>query len=222
MKRSAFCFLLSPFLFSRVFVAMLLAASASCNLLTPLAFVGQHQRVVPPEFDKLPSSRVVVLVWTDPSTLFDYPHAQFEVASYVGEKLQTELATRKFNTQWVDARDVVDYVQRNRAARIDPEAVGRHFDADYVIYIEVVRFQMREPEQPQFLRGRLDASVAVHDVRADTDQLRRYELAPVQCVHPEGGPVPLTATNAALLREATYRAFAERVARKFYEHKIEL
>lgn len=201
---------------------LVLAASASCNLLKPLAFVGQQQKIVSPEFDKLPESRAVVLVWTDPSTLFDYPHAQFELASYVEDKLQTELATRKSNTRFVDARDVLDYVQRNRQARIDPQAVGRHFDADYVIYVEVVRFQMRDPDHPQFLRGRLDASIAVYDVRAESDELARYELTGVQCVHPEGGPVPLTATNSALLREATYRAFAEQVARKFYEHKIEL
>jgi hypothetical protein len=87
--------------------------------------------------------------------LFDYPHAQLELASYVSDKLETELMTRKLDAQLVDARDVLDYLQRNRAARIDPAEVGRHFDADFVIYVEVVRFAMRDAEHPQFLRGRI-------------------------------------------------------------------
>lgn len=203
-------------------LSLLLIGGAGCNLLTPLAFVGQHRRIVPPEFDKLPGQRVVVLVWTDPSTLFDYPHAQFELASYINDKLETELLTRKLDAEFVDPRDVIDFLQRNRATQVEPAEVGRHFDADYVVYVEVVRFQMRDPAHPQFLRGRIDASVTVHDVRADSDQLRRYELTPVENIYPEGGPIPLSATNSALLREATYRGFAERVARKFYEYKIEL
>ena len=32
----------------------------------------------------------------------------------------------------------------------------------------------------------------------------------------------MSTTNAAALREATYRKFAEQVARKFYEHNIDL
>jgi hypothetical protein len=59
-------------------------------------------------------------------------------------------------------------------------------------------------------------------VRADPDQLRRYELTPVATVYPDDGPVPLSGNNSAVLREATYRSFAERVARKFYEHRVEM
>jgi hypothetical protein len=64
--------------------------------------------------------------------------------------------------------------------------------------------------------------VSVHDIHADPDQLSRYELAPVACQYPEGAPLLINATNAPLVREATYRKFAEQVARKFYEHHIDL
>ena len=200
----------------------LLPLVASCNLLTPLVFVGEHKKKVLPEFDKLAGKRVAVLVWTDPSTLFDYRYARFELATYIGDKLYSEMRRRNLTIDVVDPRDVEDFVQRNLDARLDPQAVGREFKADYVIYLEVLKFQFREPHQPQFLRGEIHASVSVHDIRADPDQLRRYELATVRCAYPEGAPVLMSAVNSPLIREATYRKFAEEVARKFYEHTVDL
>jgi len=200
----------------------LLPFVVSCNLLTPLVFIGEHKKKVSPEFDKLAGRRVAIVVWTDPSTLFDYPYARFELATYVGDKLYAEMTRRELDTEVVDPRDVEDFIQKNVNAQIYPHTVGEAFDADYVVYMEVLRFQFRNPEQPQFLRGQIHASVSVHDIRADPDQLRRYELAPVKCQYPDGAPVLMTATNAPLIREATYRKFAEQVARKFYEHTVEL
>jgi len=195
---------------------------ASCNLLTPLVLIGEHTKKVSPEFDKLAGKRVAVLVWTQPATLFDYPHVRFELATYIGDKLHAEMAQRNLGMQVVDPRDVEQFLQKNIDAQIDPYAVGRQFNADYVVYLEVLEFQIRDAQTPQFLRGRIQASVSVHDIRAERESQRRYELTPVQCVHPEDAPVPMTATNSPLIREATYRKFAEQVARKFYEHTIEL
>ena len=197
-------------------------ASLSCNLLMPLAVLGEQRKKVSPEFDKLAGKRVAVLLWTAPATLFDYPHMRFELATYVGDKLHSEMAQRELGTQVVDPRDVEDYLQKNPDAQIDPYAVGKQFDADYVIYLEVLQFQIRDPQEPQFLRGKVQASVTVHDIRADPGSQRRYELTPVDCVHPEEQPVLLTATNSPLIREATYRKFAETVARKFYEYTVEM
>jgi len=122
----------------------------------------------------------------------------------------------------VDARLVEDFLQKNAAARIDPRSVGRQFDADYVVYLEVLEFQMRDPHQPQFLQGMIQASVAVHDIKADPDQFQPYELTPIRCLYPENGPVMLSAGNAPLIREGSYRRFAELVARKFYDYTVDL
>ncbi len=196
--------------------------AASCNLLTPLVFIGDHKKQISAEFDKLPQKRVAILVWTEPATLFDYPHVRWELATYVADKLNAEMAQRQLGTEVVDPREVEDFLQKNIGAQVDPYAVGRHFDADYVVFLEVFRMQIRNPEEPQFLRGQIEASVSVHDIRADPDQTQRYELTPVQCYYPEQSPVLLTPTNSPLIREATYRKFAEQVARKFYEHTVEL
>jgi len=200
-------------------VALLLT---SCNLLTPIIFVGEHRKKVSPEFDRLGNSRVAILAWTDPATLFDYPHARFELATYVGDKLAAEMAHRSKSIEVIDPRDVEDFLQRDINAEIDPQAVGREFGTDYVVYVEVYEFQMRDPDMPQFLQGHINASISVHDIRADPGSARRYELTSVTCAHPETGPVTFSPSNAPLIRRETYRKFAELVARKFYEHTVEL
>ena len=200
----------------------LLLFVASCSLLTPLIFVGEHKKMISPEFDKLAKSKVAILVWTDPATLFDYPHARFELATYVGEKLAAEMALRSLGVALVDARDVEDFLQKDLDAQIDPMVVGRQFDADYVLYLEIFEFQIRDAQTPELLRGRINASVSVHDIRGDPDGAGRYELAPVECTYPENGPIILSATNAPQVRQSTYQKFAEEVACKFYEHTVDL
>jgi len=201
---------------------VLLLGMCGCNLLTPLAFVGDYKKSVSPEYDKLAHKRVTILVWTSPATLFDYPYARFELASYVGEKLKTEMAQRNLAIDLVDPRDVEDHLQRELRAQADPVAVGREFDADCVLYLEVFEFQMRDVRQPQLLQGRISASTTLYDLQAAGAEPARYDLTPVDCVHPEGTPAVMGPTNAPLIREQAYRKFAEQVARKFYEHSVDL
>lgn len=205
-----------------VVVAGLALLASACNLLTPLIFIGEHKKTITAEFDKLPGSRVAVVVWTEPATLFDYPYARFELASYVADKLVAELGGTPAGIEVVDPRDIEDYLQRHYGHQIDPEAIGRQFDTQYVIYLEILEFQIRDPRQPQLLQGRISASVTVYDVEADPDQIRHFELTPVRSLYPEFSPVVRSATNSVLVREASYRKFAELVARKFHEYTVDL
>lgn len=196
--------------------------STACNLLTPIIFIGEHQKRIFPEFDKLPHQRVAVLIWTSPATLFDYPHARYELASYLSEKLSYEMEQRGLGTTVVDARDVEDFLQKNLDAQVDPHRVGRKFDADYVIYIEILGFQVRDPESPLFLKGQVEASVVVHDTRPDVPSTTTYGLTTVTSSFPSDRPIMMSATNSQKVREGLYRTFASDIARKFYEYKIDL
>ena len=195
---------------------------AGCNIVAPIVLLGDTKKKVTAEFDKLPNSRVAVVVWTDPSTLFDYPYARLELATFVNDKLTAELTQRELGTDVVAPREVEDFLQKTPSAQIDPVKVGRQFRTDYVVYVEVSEFQFRDPDSPQLLQGRIGASVSVYDVRSEREKPNRFSLAPVECVFPEGSPVLMNASNSMYIREATYQQFAEQVARKFYEYTVEL
>ncbi len=62
----------------------------------------------------------------------------------------------------------------------------------------------------------------MYDTRSDAGLMTKYELTPVTTLYPIDGPVVMTSTNSPLVREGLYRMFAEEVARKFYEHTLDL
>lgn len=199
-------------------LCVLSAAACGCNLLTPLIFIGEHKRKVPAEFDKLQGKRVLVLVWAEPETLFDYPNVRIELMSYAGDKIRAGVK----DCDLVDAGRVEDFLERHLQATIDPQQTGRHFQADFVVYIELLEFQIRDISAPDLLRGRLNASVSVYDLGADPDETSRYTLSPVEILCPQNQPMLMSSRNALLIRLQTYEQFAESVARKFYQHKVDL
>lgn len=186
-----------------------------CNLLIPLAILSNPKQKIAPEYDKLAGGRTLIMVWADSATLFDYPHVRFELASHVADKITAELQT----VEVVDPVRVADWRERELDAALSPEAAGREFDADTVVYIELLRFQIRDAEAPDFLRARLEASVAAYDLRADPDEPKVYHLKPVEVIYPERGGILFNSTNSSQVRHTAYVLFAEQVARKFHEYE---
>ena len=70
--------------------------------------------------------------------------------------------------------------------------------------------------------GALNSTVTVYDLRADPDETRVYVLQPVDVLCPKNQPLLMSPRNALLVRQQTYDQLAENVARKFYEHMVEL
>jgi len=194
--------------------ACLTPALVGCNLFMPLAVMLPDTKKVPAEFARLESRRVLVLVWAEPETLFDYPYVRLELASYVGDKIRRGVP----DSRLVSARKVEDFIQREPEAAHDPRRVGDQFEAEMVVYLELLEFQIRDPQSPEFLQGRIRTSVRVYDVTGEADETSYYELAEVEVAHPSQ-PVLYTLAGESVIRRDTYLTFAERVARKFYDHE---
>lgn len=193
-------------------------APSGCNWLVPFIFIGEHKRQVPAEFDRLQGKRTVVVVWAEPETLFDYPHVRLELASYTSDKIRAGVK----DCDAVDPFRVEEFLERSVDATIDPREIGGHFEADMVVYIELLEFQIRDADTPDLIQGRVKASVSVYDLRADPDETTRFMLKPVEVAFPKNQPVLMSSRNARLIRQQTYELFSEQVARKFYEHKVDL
>lgn len=203
-------------------VTLLLAPLAisvgGCSWLVPLIFIGEHKERVPAEFDKLDGKLTAVVVWADQETLFDYPHVRMELSMHISDKMWSSMK----KVRLVDSRKIEDYIQKNIETSVDPKAIGSAFDCDMVVYVELLDFQIRDREAPDFVRGRIDAAVSVYDISTDPDESRRYELDDVETVFPEMQSLLFNDTNALVVRKETYEKFAETVARKFYKYEKEL
>jgi len=200
-----------------IILILLFAAAQGCNLLVPFAFLGEHKRDVPAEFDNLRGKRVVILVWAQPATMFDYPHIRLELASYIGDRIESAVK----ECEIVAGERVEELIERDLDAMIDPKKSGTHFQADMVVYIELLEFQVRDPETPDLLHGHIHANVSVYDLAAEPDELDRFVLAPIEVRYPDS-PVILSARNALLVRQQLYQVFAEKAATKFFKHQVDL
>ena len=200
-------------------MVLLIPVTSGCNLLIPGAILaGPPTKKVEPEFARLAGKRVLVLVWAPPSVLTNYPYARYDVAKYVGDALRSEIE----DVTTVSARKVEDYVSKRLDGTADPPIAGRHFDADVVVYLELLRYRMRLPNTPNLYRGEIEASVVVFDMGTALGEPERFELSGVLAQHPEGAPVSIYNTTEQKLRKETSEIFAQKVALKFKSHRVEL
>jgi hypothetical protein len=200
-------------------MALLLSAATGCNWLIPGAvLMGPPTKKVEAEFSRLEGKRVAVLVWAPPAILTNYPYARYDIAKYAGDALESQI--RGVTT--VSARRVEDYVSKHPEGTVDPEMVGERFNAEVVVYLELLRYQMRSAESPHLYRGDIQASVVVYEMQAADGRPKRYELSAVGARHPEGAPVSIYNTTEQKLRKETSEIFAEKLAQKFKAHRVEL
>lgn len=200
-----------------VVATLLLAAVGGCDWLIPLALLS-HKEKIPAEFDKVAGKTTAIVVWAPQETLFDYPHVRMELSLHIADQLESHLKPAKL----VDGRKIEDFLERTLSTAIDPEQIGREFDCQYVVYLELLDFQIRDPDAPDYLKAKIGASVTVYDMKTDPDEPRQTQLADVEAVYPENAPLLFNETNAAVVRKAAYEKFAEMVARKFYPYEVEM
>lgn len=195
--------------------------AAGCNLLVPAAVVmSPPTRKVPPEFARLSGHRVAVFVWVPPATMTVYPYARYDLARYVGDAL----ARHVDGVQVVSAAGIEEFLNSTADPVVEPQELGRHFDADMVIYLQVLEFQVRDPATPNLLRARISASLSVVDLSDPTGRVATYPLSTVSVLYPRRGSISVfdTRVDEREVRRAACEVFAEEVARRFYEHEVEL
>ncbi len=168
---------------------------------------------VPAEFNKLKGKKVAVVVWAQPETVLQYPHVRLELASQVAY----ELGRRIENVEFVSPEKIADYQDRDLNWDAVPATkIGERFDADYVLFIELLDYATREPREPNLFRGKARASLVVHDVN---DPVVRWSLTPAAAVYPAGRS-RVTNIDEMTVHRQLLEALGSRIAIKFYTHEV--
>ena len=202
-------------------VTVILSAGVLCGcnlLIPPIILAGPPTKPVQAEFSRLTDRKVAVHVWAPPQILNVYPYARLDTAKYVAGRLRAEID----DVTLVSTRKVEDYVARAPDQTTDPGELGSHFDAEMVVYIELYKYQMRDPGTPQLFRGFITGSVVVYDLTTSGGFPERYELSSARAVYPPSGPVSVMKTTEQKVRKETSELFAEEVSLKFRDHRVEL
>jgi hypothetical protein len=198
-------------------LALVLMGLCSCNaLLYPIiATSPDPTKKVAAEFGRLAGHRVAIVVWADQGTLFEYPYIRFELAEYIAYYLKQKVRPLGL----VSNREVAAYQQSHYDwDSMAPARIGQQFDADLVLYVEVLEYTTRGGGTEYLLSGRGRVALAVHDVRAEPDRQRLYH-GEAQVRYPESGSLGLSEATTAIVHRRTLDLLAQAVAKKFYGYE---
>ncbi len=111
---------------------------------------------------------IAVVCWAPLKIQYDHPNIQNDIARYVSNTLvmhEIRTTSPTFIQAWMDQNPDWDEVAE----------IGRVFEADYVIEIEVAGFSLYEENSVELLRGRTEAYVTVVEMLPDGTGDRIYE-----------------------------------------------
>lgn len=95
--------------------------------------------------------------------------------------------------------------------------IGREFDVNYVVFVDMSEFSMYEPPGNTLFRGRCEAIVSVYEMETDGDGKRVYNRE-LNSVYPIQVPRSAAEISYEGFRTEYFNRLAEEVGRLFYPH----
>ena len=95
--------------------------------------------------------------------------------------------------------------------------IGREFDVNYVVFVDMSTYSMYEPPGHTLFRGRCEAIVSVYEMETDGDGKRIYNRE-LNSVYPIQVPRSAAEISYETFRNEYFNRLAEEVGRLFYPH----
>jgi len=206
----------------KLLIPFLLAAAGltGCESMAYLLYVwwpGAREKKVAAQFAELPGKSVVVVVYCDRGVQYEYPNVCLSLSSAVAD----ELAKNVKGLDVVDPRRVVKYQDGNIYwDEMDKTQLGKAFGADFVLFISLVEYGTREPGSLNLYRGRINAQASLYKTSLDERKARLWRGKAIRVVYPEHDPTGLLRENDRSVRDKTEAIFADKLAKRFYDHKV--
>jgi hypothetical protein len=207
---------------SKLVIPFLLAAAAvtGCEPMAYFLYVwwpGAREKKVKAEFAGLPGKNVVIVVYCDRRVQYEYPNVCLSLSSAAA----SQLAGNVKDVSVVDPRRVVKYQDGNIYwDEMDKTQLGKAFGADFVLFLSLVEYSTREPGSLNLYRGRIHAQASLYQTSLPEREARVWRGQAIRVVYPEDDPTGLLRESDRFVRDKTEAIFADRLAKKFYDHKV--
>ena len=191
---------------------------AGCNLLEWPVYVifGQRHEKIKAEYTGLNGHKTAIVVATGPGVDFEYPEAKLNVALATAVTVRGEINDVEFVEQ--------EKVERFQMVNLDWPAmsmseIAKQLNVDRILYIDLYQFTLYEQRSVQLLRGRVRATLQIYETDSPFPNRVVYQ-SEIATLYPEHGPVPSSPAAMHKLQTETIIIFAQTLARKFYDHKV--
>lgn len=169
--------------------------------------------------DKDKEVKVVILAYSSLETRPEFLRADREISGFLVQQLQQRFKDNKEKVTLVPVNKVEKYKDEHPNWRsLDPQEIGQHFEADYVVDLSIDSLSLYEPGSAnQLYRGRASVSIAVVDVtKPGEDPIYKEEYT---TEFPRSrGPVPASDTNPQQFRLLFLKHIAKELAWRFTAH----
>jgi hypothetical protein len=169
--------------------------------------------------DKKKEVKVAILTYAALPPRAELIQADRQLAELLARELTELFKVNQEKVTVVPPRRVEEYKNTHPSRRgYDPAEVGHHFNADYVIYIEMNQMTLYERGDGMLLRGRADLLVSILDVNNpdDTPDSRQFT-----CVYPSEskGAIDISPETPVMqFRQAFLQYVARRLSYFFAPH----
>ncbi|HEY1381102.1 MAG TPA: hypothetical protein VGF55_30160 [Gemmataceae bacterium] len=205
---------------------LVLAAGLGCNPLTaPFFMMFGVDSKEEPEFklastDKNHEVRVVVLAYTSPDVQTDQVGVDRQLATELTRQLGDRCKANKEKVKVIPVHKVVKFKNDHPGWKsMGMDEIGRSFEADYVVDVEIVSLSLYEPGSHKTLfKGYCKVDVSVLDLSKPQDGPAYHQTISLQ--YPTSrGPVPVADDgNTESFRQNFVRRIATELAWKFTTH----
>src|SRR5262249_38891612 len=124
----------------------------------------------------------IVAVHANPEIRSELTTVDRQIGQRLAQLLEERFKENKEKVTVVPPNQVYSY-QNKRPGGVTPHEVGKHFQADYVIPLEINSISLFEGSYNQFYRGKADIAVTVTDVRKPVGEGEKF-TQPYQCEYP--------------------------------------
>jgi hypothetical protein len=203
-----------------------LIAISGCDPRTLAYFLQPWEPMVqPPCQTTFQGKKVVILCHATSGAMEDYSSLERDLT----RELSLILRKKVKRITVVDADKVATWVEAHPKWN-DPGEVGRDFDADIVVFLEVEQFRLQSPGDLNMLHGESKAHVQVFEMQYPKnskdkpikDQPKEAVSAYneyVETSFPNRGPIPIdTGTSRSKFRITFTKIVAKEVSWQFIEH----
>lgn len=210
MRRSSIVALLLP---------VVVCCAGGCGLPNLLVFPWAERDATKDvkEAHHLTAERLLILPYLGRAVEFESPTAGTDISNAIIQHIRKELRGRVHAV--VNPQQVAKYQQ----SKLDWQGtavaeIGREFQVDKVLYLEIQRYSIMEERSANLYRGRLSGHLQVIDPNAPSGKEILYE-ADVSVQVPDDKPIGASDIPEGKLRGATLYRFGQEVVWKFCDHQ---
>jgi hypothetical protein len=159
--------------------------------------------------------KVLVLCSANETIRASYAAVEFDILEGLIHRLKSHEITKI-----VSPNDVAGWIDEHGVRFDDVQPIAEHFKAEYVIHIELSKFNCQEENSPNMLRGQAEGRVHAYKFDGAGSEKRLVEVmsSDFNSKYPQGNPVSIDKKSAKNFQQEFVDRVSLQLSLIFYDH----